>query len=176
MTPNFTIQINVQLDASERLARLLTGLSIHAQDDANPRTKTHPSTREKKEPLPEPEPEPEPTPEPEPVPEPEATAEPEPSPEPPAKPAKELAEADVRDAIDRCRRRIEGEDYETNAKSEGRKKYHNALSTWFRQTAELIGGINKPSKLPAEKREAFIRECERAVILEDGTIGINPAF
>lgn len=170
MTPNFTIQINVQLDASERLARLLTGLSIHAQDDANPRTKTHPSTQEEKEPLPEPEPTPEPTAEPEPVPEP--TAEPEPA----AAPAKELTEADVRDAIDRCRRRIEGEDYETNAKSEGRKKYHNALSTWFRQTAELIGGINKPSKLPAEKREAFVRECERAVILEDGTIGINPAF
>lgn len=162
MTSNFTIQINVQLDASERLARLLTGLSTYAGGATNPRTKTHPSTQEEKEPLPEPEP----------TPEPEPAAEPEPAPGP----AKELTEADVRDAIDRCRRRIEGEDYETNTNSEGRKKYHSALSTWFRQTAELIGGINKPSKLPAEKREAFIRECERAVILEDGTIGINPAF
>lgn len=162
MTPNFTIQINVQLDASERLARLLTGLSTYAGGAANPHT------QEEKEPLPEPEPTPEPTAEP--VPEPAQ------EPEPAAAPTKELTEADIRDAIDRCRRRIEGEDYETNAKSEGRKKYHNALSTWFRQTAELIGGINKPSKLPAEKREAFVRECERAVILEDGTIGINQAF
>lgn len=173
MTPNFTIQINVQLDASERLARLLTGLSTYAGGAANPHT-------QEEKPLPEPEPEPTPEPEPEPTPEPEPAAEPVPEPtdepEPAPGPAKKLTEADIRDAIDRCRRRIEGEDYETNAKSEGRKKYHNALSTWFRQTAELIGGINKPSKLPVEKREAFVRECERAVILEDGTIGINQAF
>ena len=157
MTPNFTIQINVQLDASDRLARLLAGLEGCSSN---------------RHPAPTPEPEPAPGPVPEPTDEPD----PVPAPEPVKEPEKYPAEADVRDAIDRCRRRIEGEDYDTNAQSEGRKKYHNALAAWFRQTAELIGGINKPSKLPPEKREAFIKECERTVILEDGTIGITPAF
>lgn len=89
---------------------------------------------------------------------------------------KQYTELDVREAMHKARQRIEGEDYQNNTTGDLYKKYHRALSSWFKRTAEVIGGIEKPSALPADKREAFINECAQVQLLEDGTIGIKAPF
>lgn len=88
---------------------------------------------------------------------------------------KPLTEEDIRAAIHRTRQRIEGEDYKENTSGELYKKYHKALSTQFKQIAAFLG-VEKPSLLPADKRQDFIDECEKLDILDDGTIGIAPPF
>lgn len=100
--------------------------------------------------------------------------EPEPQPEPSAE-VKELTEQDIREAMDRTRKRIEGEDYKNNTDSEGYVKYHKVLTANFKNIAALLGS-DKPSTLPVEKRESFIKECDALVILEDGTIGTKAPF
>lgn len=92
----------------------------------------------------------------------------EPAPAEPAAPAsapapepeqREYTEVDVRAAMDEARKRIEGEDYKTNTESEGRKKWHRALTGWFKNTAALYGA-DKPSELPdSESRRKFIELC-----------------
>lgn len=89
---------------------------------------------------------------------------------------KQYTELDVREAMHKARQRIEGEDYQNNTTGDLYKKYHRALSSWFKRTAEVIGGIEKPSALPANKRETFINECAQVQLLEDGTIGIKAPF
>lgn len=89
---------------------------------------------------------------------------------------KQYTELDVREAMHKARQRIEGEDYQNNTAGDLYKKYHRALSSWFKRTAEVIGGIDKPSALPADRREAFINECAQVQLLEDGTIGIKAPF
>lgn len=89
---------------------------------------------------------------------------------------KQYTELDVREAMHKARQRIEGEDYQNNTTGDLYKKYHRALSSWFKRTAEVIGGIDKPSALPADKRETFINECAQVQLLEDGTIGIKAPF
>lgn len=89
---------------------------------------------------------------------------------------RQYTELDVREAIHRVRQRIEGEDYKENPDGELCKKYHRPLTAWFKRVAETIGGVDRPSALPPEKREAFISESEKTVILEDGTIGLKPLF
>lgn len=89
---------------------------------------------------------------------------------------KQYTELDVREAMHKARQRIEGEDYQNNTTGDLYKKYHRALSSWFKRTAEVIGGIEKPSALPADKRETFINECAQVQLLEDGTIGIKAPF
>ena len=87
-------------------------------------------------------------------------AEPEQSAPVEAPPVKELTEVDVREAMDRCRKRIEGEDYKENTSSEGYKKWHRQLTSWFKN-ASAAHGAEKPSALPDhESREAFIKMCE----------------
>lgn len=92
---------------------------------------------------------------------------------------KELTEQDIRDAMHRTRQRIEGENYKDETESEAYQKYHRQLTAWFKNTAALFGS-DKPSALIAEKGQdearAFIAECDRLQILEDGTIGIPQAF
>lgn len=92
---------------------------------------------------------------------------------------KELTEQDIRDAMHRTRQRIEGENYKDETESELYQKYHRQLTAWFKNTAALFGS-DKPSALIAEKGQdearAFIAECDRLQILEDGTIGIPEAF
>lgn len=92
---------------------------------------------------------------------------------------KELTEQDIRDAMHRTRQRIEGENYKDETESELYQKYHRQLTAWFKNTAALFGS-DKPSALIAEKGQdearAFIAECDRLQILEDGTIGIPQAF
>ena len=81
---------------------------------------------------------------------------------------KELTEEDVRAAMDKTRRRIEGEDYKNNTDGEGYKKYHKQLTATFKNIAALLGS-DKPSTLPADKRASFIQQCDE-LIVENGEI------
>lgn len=105
-------------------------------------------------------PEPQPTPEPEPVQAPE-----------PAKTEqagqKEYTEVDVRAAMDRTRRRIEGENYKEKTDSEGYKRWHRTLTGWFKNTAAMFGA-EKPSALPdSESRAKFIACCDAVTVKND---------
>lgn len=84
---------------------------------------------------------------------------------------KELTEQDVREAMHRARQRIEGEDYKNNTESDGYKKYHKPLTATFKNIAALLGS-DKPSTLPADKREMFIQQCDE-LIVKDGEITTN---
>lgn len=78
-----------------------------------------------------------------------------------APPVKELTEVDVREAMDKCRKRIEGEDYKENTSSEGYKMWHRQLTSWFKNTSAALGA-EKPSALPDhDSRAAFIEMCEQ---------------
>lgn len=88
---------------------------------------------------------------------------------------KSLTEEDVRAAMHQTRLRIEGEDYKENTSGELYKKYHKALSTQFKSIATFLGA-EKPSLLPADKRQAFIDECAKLKVLNDGTIGNELPF
>lgn len=88
---------------------------------------------------------------------------------------KPLTEEDVRAAMHQTRLRIEGEDYKENTSGELYKKYHKELSTQFKQIAAFLGA-EKPSLLPADKRQAFIDECAKLKVLSDGTIGNELPF
>lgn len=78
--------------------------------------------------------------------------------------------ADVRTAMDLCRKRIEGNDYAENTSGEGYKKYHKKLTQEFKSIAALLGS-DKPSTLAEEARASFIEQVGQLDILEDGTIG-----
>lgn len=76
-------------------------------------------------------------------------------------------EVDVRAAMDRTRKRIEGEDYKENTGSEGYRKWHRALTAWFKNTATVLGA-EKPSALPdSESRGSFIAHCDAVYVKED---------
>lgn len=105
-----------------------------------------------------------------------------PKPEPEAKkeeeaPAnKEYTEVDVRAAMERTRKRIEGDDYKENTNGEKYKKYHRQLTAKFKNIAALLGS-DKPSALPSsELRETFCAQCDELVIGEDGNITTNTPF
>ena len=105
-----------------------------------------------------------------------------PKPEPEAKkeeaaPAnKEYTEVDVRAAMERTRKRIEGDDYKENTNGEKYKKYHRQLTAEFKNIAALLGS-EKPSALPSsELRETFCAQCDKLVIGEDGNITTNAPF
>lgn len=76
-------------------------------------------------------------------------------------------EVDVREAMDRTRRRIEGDDYKTNTDGELYKKWHRKLTGWFKNTAAIYGS-DKPSTLPdSDSRRKFIEDCDRVHTNED---------
>lgn len=89
-------------------------------------------------------------------------------------PAKKYTAADVRDAMHRCRLRIEGADYENNRESEGRKLYHKALNTKFKRIAESLG-YDKPTLLPAELIDGFIAQTE-SIVVENGEVTDKAPF
>ena len=92
-----------------------------------------------------------------------------PAPEPQAPDNKEYTEVDVRAAMERTRRRIEGEDYKENTSSEKYKKYHRQLTAEFKNIAAFLGS-EKPSALPtSELRKNFCDQCDE-LILENGQI------
>ena len=108
---------------------------------------------------------------------PAAVINPEPTPEPKKEEAatakeeadKEYTEVDVRAAMERTRKRIEGEDYKENTGGEKYKKYHRQLTAEFKNIAAFLGS-EKPSALPtSELRRNFCNRCDE-LILEDGKI------
>lgn len=107
------------------------------------------------------------------------TAEAEAEPEKPAvkqEQPKGCTEVDVRAAIDRTRKRIEGENWKENPDGEGYKKWHRALTSWFKSTATAYGA-DKPSALPDnESRQAFINDCDSLIVTEDGELKIDIPF
>ena len=175
------IQINVQVSIglnSELSALLMSVVNRPAQVAELPAA---PRTKKPTKPQPEPKPEvttqptptdgqatasdkPEPQPEPAPVQEPA----PEPQPQAPAKEeTKEYTEVDVRAAMDRTRKRIEGENYKEKTDSEGYKKWHRVLTGWFKNTAAMFGA-EKPSALPdSESRAKFIACCDAVQVKGD---------
>ena len=106
------------------------------------------------------------------APEPQPTTEPEPAqaPEPTRTEQagqKEYTEVDVRAAMDRTRRRIEGENYKEKTDSEGYKRWHRTLTGWFKNTAAMFGA-EKPSALPdSESRAKFIACCDAVTVKND---------
>lgn len=92
---------------------------------------------------------------------------------PAQQPEKELTEEDIRAAMHRTRQRFEGEDYKENTDSEAYKKYHKQLTGQFKQIAAVLGA-DKPSALPADRRAAFIAECDVLIIDEKGFIAPPP--
>ena len=82
---------------------------------------------------------------------------------------------DVRAAMERTRKRIEGEDYKENTSSEKYKKYHRQLTAEFKNIAAFLGS-EKPSALPtSELRRNFCNRCDE-LILEDGQITCKIPF
>lgn len=188
MKTDFSVHIHVDLGVTPELVALVNAVIGHRRMPTVEAQNPEPSASEQPEaaapakkrgrkaetaeaPAPEVEdPAEEAAPEPEPEAEAEAPAEEEP---------KELTEQDIRDAMHRTRQRIEGENYKDETDGELYKKYHRQLTSWFKNTAALLGSY-KPSALITEKGQdearQFIAECERLEVLEDGTIGIKEAF
>lgn len=176
------IQINVQVSIgfnSELSALLMSVVNRPAQVAELPAA---PRTKKPAKPQPEPEVTNQPTPtdgqataseEPEPQPQPESAKpepvqEPAPAPEPqPQNDKKEYTEVDVRAAMDRTRKRIEGENYKEKTDSEGYKRWHRTLTGWFKNTAAMFGA-EKPSALPdSESRAKFIACCDAVTVKND---------
>lgn len=88
---------------------------------------------------------------------------------PTIQPEKELTEEDIRAAMHRTRQRFEGEDYKDNPNSDLYKKHHKALTSQFKQIAAILGA-DKPSALPADRRAAFIAECDALILDENGLV------
>lgn len=119
--------------------------------------------------------EPEQTRQPEPAPEPAEPVEPQPAPAQTQEVPKEYTEVDVRAAIDRARKRIEGEDYKENPDSEGHRKWHRTLTDWFKNVS-MVFGADKPSSLPdSESRRRFI-EISDAVYVKDDELVTDCPF
>lgn len=161
------INLNVQVGVTEELYSLLRNLLPGAKPMAAPEPAVQ-QQESKTDEAPQPVEviNPEPTPEPKKE---EATAkEAAPEPEAPAE-EKEYTEVDVRAAMERTRKRIEGEDYKENTSSEKYKKYHRQLTAEFKNIAAFLGS-EKPSALPtSELRKNFCNQCDE-LILEDGEI------
>ncbi|MBQ4533132.1 MAG: hypothetical protein IJA24_07835 [Alistipes sp.] len=74
---------------------------------------------------------------------------------------------DVRAAMDRTRKRIEGENWKENPDSEGYKKWHRQLTAWFKNTAAICGA-EKPSALPdGESCQKFVAYCDAVYVKDD---------
>lgn len=150
-----TINVQVNVGVTPELASLVKPIVDHLQGaraveaaPAAPQPETKPASKKtKQQPAADPAPE-----------------------APAAAEEKNYAEEDVRAAMDRTRRRIEGEDYKDNTSSELYKKYHRALTAQFKQIAGVLGS-DKPSALPSsELRGSFIRQCDELEIGEEGSI------
>lgn len=78
-------------------------------------------------------------------------------------------EEDIREAMHKCRLRIEGPDYKSDTTTQGYQKYHRALTARFKEMAQLLG-YEKPSALPAELRKSFIVSCANTIVDDNGEI------
>lgn len=92
------------------------------------------------------------------------------APEPVAEQPKEYTEVDVRAAMDRTRKRIEGADYKDNPSGEGYKRWHKVLTSWFKEQSAFCSGgaADKPSALSdSESRRQFIALCDEVQVEND---------
>ena len=122
----------------------------------------------------EPQPQPQPQPEPNGVNQDAPDAEkPQPQPQPQQEQKATYTEEDVREAMHKCRCRIEGEDYKDNPQGEGYTKWHKNLTAFFKNMSARLG-YDRPSELPVELRKAFIDECADIIIGEDGLLTSVP--
>jgi hypothetical protein len=88
---------------------------------------------------------------------------------------RQYTEEDIREAMHKTRLRIEGEDYKTNTDGEAYKRYHRQLTGAFKNIASTLGA-EKPSALPPDKREDFIRQCEELTVSESGNLEVPLPF
>ncbi len=153
------INVKVTIGMENALLGVLTKLmNREAAPEAVPAPKPRKQAKQVEE-MPQPKPEVE-NPQAEPAPA-------EPAPAEPAAQNKEYTEVDVRAAMHKTRQRIEGENYKEQPDSEGYKKWHKVLTTWFKNTAAFCGA-EKPSALPDSKsRYQFIRSCEGVKVVND---------
>lgn len=101
---------------------------------------------------------------------PEPTAKTE-APKAPALPGSE----ECRKAMNGTRDKFEGEGWKDNTDSEGYKKYHKALTNWFKYLAGQCGAPDqKPSSLTADQRATFIHDVEHTILGEDGNFVVGP--
>lgn len=98
-----------------------------------------------------------------------------PKPEAPAKNGTAVSLEEVRAAMDRARRRIEGEDYKENTTGESYKKWHRPLTDFFKKIAkEISGTTDKPSMLPDDdSRRKFIAWSDAIIINSDGELDLD---
>lgn len=152
------IQINVQVNVglNDNVVTLLSALlnkgTAPATEAAPRKPAAKPQTVEQPKPAEQEQPKPKA----------ETTEKPveQPAPTSAAPASKEYTEVDVRAAMDRTRKRIEGEDYKENTDSELYKKWHRRLTGWFKQTSAIFGA-EKPSALTdSESRHKFIAYCD----------------
>lgn len=163
------INVSVNIGLNQELYGLLSAVLNRPQVEAEaaapapkkPRAAKPQQVENKPEPVKEEKPQPEPQPEPE-------TAAPvEAAPAPAEEAAKEYTEVDVRAAMDRTRKRIEGENYKEQTDSELYKKWHRRLTAYFKNTAAVFGA-EKPSALPdSESRYKFIACCDAVYVKDD---------
>lgn len=152
------IQINVQVNVglNDNVVTLLSALLNKGTAPATEAAPRKPQTVEQPKPAEQEQPKPK-----------AETTEPptekpveQPAPTSAAPAGKECTEVDVRAAMDRTRKRIEGEDYKENTDSELYKKWHRRLTGWFKQTSAIFGA-EKPSALTdSESRHKFIAYCD----------------
>lgn len=152
------IQINVQVNVGLN-DNVVTLLSALLNKDTAPATEAAPRKPAAKPQTVE---QPKPAEQEQPKPKAETTEKPveQPAPTSAAPAGKEYTEVDVRAAMERTRKRIEGEDYKENTDSELYKKWHRRLTGWFKQTSAIFGA-EKPSALTdSESRHKFIACCD----------------
>lgn len=159
---NFSLQVNVTLGVSKELGDILSKLSNLPPLRLRP-VETQAQTTEQAAPV-----------EAAPAAAEQKPAEPEkaaPAADPAPAAQKEYTTEDVRAAMDRCRQRVEGEDYK-NTKTEGRTKWHAVLTERFKDIAGWVvkkEGQEKPSQLPdSASRGQFIAMVDVICLSEDG--------
>lgn len=168
------INVSVNIGVNQELYGLLSSLLSRPQEVVETAAPAPRKPRTaKQQPVVENQPAPEPVQTEKPEPQPETTATESPAEQAPAEAptqaAKEYTEVDVREAMDRTRKRIEGENYKTQTDSELYKKWHRALTGWFKNTATVCGAAEpKPSVLPdSESRAKFIACCDAVYVKDD---------
>ncbi|MBR6041498.1 MAG: hypothetical protein IKP37_02525 [Paludibacteraceae bacterium] len=83
---------------------------------------------------------------------------------------------ECRKAMNGTRDKFEGEGWKDNTDSEGYKKYHKALTNWFKYLAGQCGAPDqKPSSLTADQRATFIHDVEHTILGEDGNFVVGPS-
>lgn len=149
------INVNVQVGLTDELFSLLSNLLSSAKQTAAPKPMAEPKPVAVINPVPE------------------APAEPEPEPakeEVQPQPEKEYTEVDVRAAMERTRKRIEGDDYKENTEGDKYKRYHRQLTAEFKNIAALLGS-EKPSAIASsDLRKKFCDQCDELELDECGNI------